>query len=208
MEYLKLFQAESEYNAVKDSMKSPVVSYCEENDIVYYAYKENPSIPNNQIWYTTTDEKIVTPHVTNVFGANIVSNTYENGKGIITFDGDVTLIGEEAFAYCYLLSNITIPDSVTSIGNGAFYSCYKLSSITIPDSVTSIGNYVFDSCSSLSSITCLAVTAPSIEFNTFENIKIGGILKYPSGSDYSSWLQTGSYYLSYYNWTGQEISEE
>ena len=52
-----------------------------------------PKPVNNEIWYTSYDGEIVTPYDTNVFGANIVSNTYENGKGIITFDGDVTSIG-------------------------------------------------------------------------------------------------------------------
>ena len=40
------------------------------------------AIPNNEIWYTSSNGKIVTPNATDVFGANIVSNTYENGKGI------------------------------------------------------------------------------------------------------------------------------
>ena len=39
------------------------------------------------IYYTSTDGKVVTPHKSDMFGANIVSNTYENGKGIIVFDG-------------------------------------------------------------------------------------------------------------------------
>ena len=62
-------------------------------------------------------------------------------------------IGSTAFAYCYSLSSITIPNGVTSIGNSAFAYCYSLSSITIPNSVTSIGSYTFRYCYSLSSIT-------------------------------------------------------
>ena len=44
---------------------------------------------NNVITYTSSDGNIVTPHSTTGFGANIVSNTYTNGVGIIVFDGDV-----------------------------------------------------------------------------------------------------------------------
>ncbi len=90
------------------------------------------TIPNNEIWYTSTDGAIVEPYKTDVFGANIVSNTYENGKGVITFDGDVTQIGKDAF-YAFSstaagrrLTSITLPNSVTSIGNHAFLCCTSL----------------------------------------------------------------------------------
>ena len=65
----------------------------------------------------------------------------------------VTSIGEEAFAYCFGLTSITIPNSVTSIGASAFHNCSSLTSITIPNSVTSIGDWAFYDCSGLTSIT-------------------------------------------------------
>ena len=139
------------------------------------------SISNNKIYYTSSDGQIVTPDIgtgeeSKGFGANIVSNTYSGGRGVIVFDGpvtkigytafgrcntlqtivipdSVTSIGSYAFSYCTSLTTITIPDSVTSIGMNAFFSCECLTSITIPDSVTSIGDSVFDNCSSLTSIT-------------------------------------------------------
>ncbi len=82
--------------------------------------------PNNEIWYTSSDGNIVTPNKTDVFGTNIISNTYENGQGIIRFDGDVTEIGENAFMGCGSLSSVVIPKSVTAIGLGAFASCINL----------------------------------------------------------------------------------
>ena len=139
------------------------------------------SISNNKIYYTSSDGQIVTPDIgtgeeSKGFGANIVSNTYSGGRGVIVFDGpvtkigytafgrcntlqtivipdSVTSIGSYAFSYCTSLTTITIPDSVTSIGMSAFFSCERLTSITIPDSVTSIGDSVFNNCSSLTSIT-------------------------------------------------------
>lgn len=65
----------------------------------------------------------------------------------------VTSIGDEAFARCYSLTSITLPDSVTSIDDRAFYGCESLTSITLPDGVTSIGESAFYECSSLTSIT-------------------------------------------------------
>ncbi len=119
-------------------------------------YTELPNglsaIPNNEIWYTSTDGKIIEPHKADAFGANIVSNTYENGKGIISFDGDVTAIGRSAFWSCTSLTSITIPDNVTSIGDGAFLRCTSLESITIPNSVITIGDGTFGWCTSLERI--------------------------------------------------------
>lgn len=80
-------------------------------------------IPNNEIWYTSFDGNVVTPNAFSIFGANIESNTYENGKGVITFDGSVTNIGGNNFRNCTSLTSITIPNSVKHIGTTAFYNC-------------------------------------------------------------------------------------
>ncbi len=108
---------------------------------------------NNEIWYTSTDGEVVEPYDENGFGANIVSNVYENGRGIITFDGAVTSIGYTAFFGCRSLTSIVLPNGVTSIGAFAFQTCSSLESITIPSGVTTIGSSAFIRCSSLESIT-------------------------------------------------------
>ena len=110
------------------------------------------SIPNNEIWYTSTDGNIVTPNNTSAL-PTIVSNTYSAGKGVIKCASDITSIGENAFFDCTNLTSIEIPNSVTSIGNQAFFYCTNLTSIEIPNSVTSIGNQAFNYCNGLTSIT-------------------------------------------------------
>mgnify|MGYP003290757671 CR=1 FL=1 len=115
-----------------------------------------PTIPtpaNNEIWYTATAK--VEPYYTDEFGATYLSNVWDSktGKGVITFDGNVTKIGYYAFYDCYTLTSVTIPDSVTTIGERAFYDCYTLTSVTIPDSVTTIGEEAFEYCDSLTSVT-------------------------------------------------------
>ena len=107
---------------------------------------------SNEIFYTSTDGNIVEPYDGNVFGGIIISNTYNNGVGVIVFDRPITAIGSSAFRYCSLTS-ITIPDSVTTIGYEAFYKCYSLTSVTIPNSVTTIGGWAFYQCDSLTSVT-------------------------------------------------------
>ena len=144
-----------------------------------------------KIYYSSTDGKIVEPYDATVFGANIVSNTYENGQGVITFDSPVTSIGDDAFQNCTSLTSVTIPDSVTSIEyfafqnctsltsvtipdsvteirSSAFYNCSSLTSVTIPDSVTSIGEYAFSYCSSLTSVT-IPDSVTSIEDKAFSH---------------------------------------
>ena len=121
---------------------------------------------DNEIWYTSSDGNVVSPHYDNYFGATIVSHTYENGKGVITFDGPVTIIGFYAFYNCYSLTSVTIPNSVTSIGEGAFCGCSSLTSVIIPNSVTRIGERVFGNCSSLTSVN-IPKSVPSIGSYTF-----------------------------------------
>ena len=115
--------------------------------------EEVPTTPAaNEIWYTSTDGNIVTPNKSDAFGVAIKSNTYTNGKGVITFEGDVTTIGDYAFAYCGNLASITIPEGVTTIGEYAFAYCGNLASITFPEGLTTIGDNAFHSCTSLESI--------------------------------------------------------
>ena len=124
--------------------------------IVAYDFETNEIVEvqlKSEIWYTSTDGAIVTPNATNVFGANIVSNTYEDGKGIIKFDGDVTEIGDWAFSGCRTLRDITIPNSATYIGENAFINCSCLADVIIPNSVTEIRWCAFYGCADLESIT-------------------------------------------------------
>ena len=136
---------------------------------------ENP-VPTNQIWYTAKSQ--ISLNRTDTFGVSISRHKFdaETGKGIITFSGVLTKIGNEAFAECYSLTGIEIPNSVTEVGmrafsscsllshvlmsNGvvvigesAFESCNHLTKITLPDTITRIGRFAFAACSGLTSVT-------------------------------------------------------
>ena len=139
-----------------------IVGYDFEEDNV----EDSTEIPNNQIWYTSTDGNIVTPYNADAFGAVILSNTYENGKGIILLNGVVTAIKDFAFLNCKNLANITLPNSLTEIGEMSFGACQSLTNIIIPDSVTSIGTDAFNFCTSLTSIT-IPNRVTYIQPNTF-----------------------------------------
>ena len=109
---------------------------------------EAPIDPENcKIYYTASAK--VEPYNKDVFGANIISNEWNEttGQGVITFDREVSQIGNEAFYFCENLTSITIPDSVTSIGRWAFCMCSNLEYIDFGNNLTSIGSYAFNGCS-------------------------------------------------------------
>ena len=58
-----------------------------------------------------------------------------------------------AFARCFSLESVALPDSVDEINDSAFEDCAWLTSIDIPGSVTIIGNHAFANCESLPEIT-------------------------------------------------------
>ena len=172
-----------------------------EEDELIVDYPEPIEPANNEIWYTAT--KKVEPYYTDVFGANIVSNVWDEttNNGVITFDGKVTSIGNSAFNECSSLTSITIPNSVTligeksfyfclqlievtlgnniaKIGDFAFYHCGKLSSITIPSKVTSLGDYTFYNCSCLKDFYCMPTIPPSIGNRTLSEF-LQGSASYP-----------------------------
>lgn len=140
-----------------------------------------PAGPNGMVYYTSSDGSIVTPYSADGFGARIVSNEYVDGRGVISFNRDVTSIGSYAFQNCDGLTSITIPDSVTNIGRFAFYQCTDLSGgLTIPAGVVSIGDSAFQGCAGMTDITFLNETPPSGSASMFSDA--GFLIYVPEGS--------------------------
>ena len=125
----------------------------DKSNINVYVNTEHPGVSVSKIYYKSTDGSIIQPNDKALFDARIVSNTYEDGVGVICFDGPITVIHSEAFYNKDVLSSIIIPNSVTSIGSRAFFWCDNLTSIIIPNSVTSIGSRAFLNCENLTNVT-------------------------------------------------------
>ena len=137
-------------------------------------------VPGNQIWYTSVDMEVVNPYNSNAFGVAIQSNRYENGKGIITFDGNITHIGEDAFLSCTKLTSVKIPKGIKTIGDYAFQNCDKIETFYIPDGVVSIGAYAFYTCSNLKSIRIpdSVISIGDYAFTLCENLPIINGIRY------------------------------
>lgn len=128
--------------------------------------------------------------------SNLKTITIENGVQELNY-GATNPSG--FFGRCYSLKEVTIPDSVTSIGASTFADCTGLTAVTIGSGITPGGmsiriapfNYSqnFMGCSSLREITIKAPIAPGLAENSFARIPNEGTLHYPSGSDYSLWLE-------------------
>lgn len=97
-------------------------------------------IPTNEIWYTSTDGAIVTPFSGELnnyatplecFGANILSNTYENGVGVIRFDATITDILNYAFYGCSTLRQVIVSDSILFFDLSVFENCAAFENISV-----------------------------------------------------------------------------
>jgi hypothetical protein len=63
----------------------------------------------------------------------------------------VKKIGDEAFADCFKIKKVTLPNSIVSIGYKAFYEC-DIESINLNDNIKSIYEYAFKDCTKLKTI--------------------------------------------------------
>ena len=111
--------------------------------------KDTPK--NNEIWYTTTDGMNIDLKIS-MYLSCVISQDYKDGKWIVKYDNDITIIREDAFCGCSNLASITLPNSVKTIENRAFKDCINLTSVTIPNGLIAIGNRAFENCHSLNNI--------------------------------------------------------
>lgn len=69
--------------------------------------------------------------------------------GKLVVPDDVTIVRQNAFNSCTLLTEVQLPSSLTKIEGATFRFCSSLAKINIPESVSYIGQRAFEGCSSL-----------------------------------------------------------
>ena len=99
----------------------------------------------------------------------------------VTIPVGVTSIGEEAFARCRWLKDVALPVGVTTIGEYAFFCCSGLKSVTIPSSVTIIGRYAFRDCLGLTvtmenGVTSISPTALTVRVSAGDAERVRKLL--------------------------------
>lgn len=109
---------------------------------------ELPKPLSNEIVYQTNHRGIVESRI------RVHSNQYNSNDdyGKIVYFDNLYKISSKAFARCYTLTSISIPDGVHSIGEGAFSSCSNLKNVIIGNGVTAIENCAFEFCYNLKKV--------------------------------------------------------
>lgn len=106
------------------------------------------AIPDNEIWYVMTDGTVYDVYQTTElyghqpFDAKVISNTYENGYGIIKFDAPVTKINDHTFGNFWAanMSELYLPDCIEYLGTGAIHHT-GLSTLRIPKNLKKVDSY-------------------------------------------------------------------
>ena len=147
--YSKILKYPTEYSKTLLSVLVLILASasCTKADYISDKIDDNTP-PQNEIWYTTiNDEKIDIN-----FDAAIVSHTYYNGKGIITFEKKLSKIPSKAFSRCENLESIELPSNINTIGNAVFSGAYNLTHVKLPNNLTSMGWSIFDGCEKLDNV--------------------------------------------------------
>lgn len=189
---------------------------------VYTAAKP---IPNNEIWYTTTDGNPIADTVLEynyTFDASgtaltLQSNTYKDGKGVLSYSGDIARIeGEDneddfrgAFNNSNTLTSIEFPKTLSKLDFGTFVDCPYVETVVFNSLVLDMGRsplWVLNNggtSAHLHSIVIQATTAPTLTTTTLKFVAPQGTLYYPTGSDYSAWMTA----LESAQWKGKAVDD-
>lgn len=173
MKYLKLFEGQTDYDVWKNSENYvlPNVSYIVSDDVL--SYDADTGIDPNCVIYYTTSGGQVNHDLDNydVCNANFVSNTYENGRGVLLYDAPITHL--KSMAFCdevngfgteYHIVSLTFPPSLTYVedyfGYGSVFSDYlRFTSPVMPE---------FEDCYICEQGTVEKIYCPSEYFDTYK----------------------------------------
>lgn len=108
-------------------------------------------IPANEIWYTTYDGTVLFPRETLAFNVNLLNSSYNNGRGVMKFDGAVTETKWGAFRTLDNLQSIILPNTLTTIGDSSFMGS-GIESIIFSNNLTEIQSLAFNNCLSLTNL--------------------------------------------------------
>ena len=101
----------------------------------------NPYPPTDEIWYTTVSGNAIKLRYTNIcVGAALVSNTYQNGRGVLKFSDSVVTFKERALYNIADLRELVIPSSVIATTYSCFRECPNLRRVVFAPGLEILGD--------------------------------------------------------------------
>lgn len=189
---------------------------------VYTAYSP---IPNNEIWYTTSDGNPIADIVlqyNHTFDASgtaltLQSNTYKDGKGVLSYSGDIARVEGQndeddylgAFQHSNTLTGIEFPKTLSKLEYATIVNCPYVETVVFNSLALDMGTEPLWALNSggnsahLHSIVIQATTAPTLNRTTLMYVAPQGTLYYPTGSDYSAWMTA----LESAQWKGKAVDD-
>lgn len=197
-DYSSWFQGDSSF--VKQNWNNR--SYDSSNEINYVSTDGGLSYPMVKVKNISLDDafnnyyKIMSDTVDGL-GNILISNTY-NGKGKWIFTQEIKNIGG-LFVNDTKVKEIELPNSVLTLGGGCFSIYYDgtttdnkntiLEVIRLGNGIQEARASAFDFLPNLTDIYITTVTAPLINGTPSTIDRSNIVLHYPSGSDYSTWIE-------------------
>lgn len=89
----------------------------------------------NQIWYWAASQ--VTLYTTD----NVVSHTFADGKGVVTFDSAVSSVAQ--WFRATPITGVQLPDKTRTVSTNAFYQCTSLTNAIMPDTIREVNGNAF-----------------------------------------------------------------
>lgn len=188
-------------------------------------YTASKAIPNNEIWYTTSDGNPIADTVlqyNHTFDASgtaltLQSNTYKDGKGVLSYSGDIARIeGQDdendylgAFQHSNTLTGIEFPKTLSKLEYAKIVDCPYVETVVFNSLALDMGTEPLwalnkgGNSEHLHSIVIQATTAPTLNRTTLMYVAPQGTLYYPTGSDYSAWMTA----LETAQWKGKAVDD-
>ncbi|MCR5714385.1 MAG: leucine-rich repeat domain-containing protein [Bacteroidales bacterium] len=117
--------------------------------------------PDNEVWYWAPEK------VTLYTSTGVQSHTFENGKGVLTFSGNVTTVSAW-FRAITTITAVRVPDTVKTIAANAFYGCTAMTCSFVMPSLTSLGSLAFRGSGITSFSAPLLASVPGTQYNPAE----------------------------------------
>lgn len=103
--------------------------------------EDNQYPPADEIWYTTVSGNAVNFRHTNIcVEAAVVSNIYQNGRGVLIFSGPVVTFKEWALYKTADLRELVIPSSVIATTYSCFRECQNLRRVVFAPGLEILGD--------------------------------------------------------------------